>query len=342
MPASEATNETRLPRAVRIRAEKLNAQYGRGQSPNPADPAATAAPEAPTEGAAEPPAATVEPTVAPSPPATPAADPSKDALQRELAELRHGFSTIKGRLATIAEERRAEKAAWQQEREQLLERIRDLQAKQPPAAVDLGKHFTPEQIEALGETQCHAIAAAAQRIAQERINEAVEAAVQPLREKQAAVEQATQSDAEQRYFAQLGQLIPNYAEIDGQSEWHAWLAVEEGDTGISRQDLLTRHHTNRDAAKVAKFFSRFIAETAPPPPAPTPKPPVAPRGSGAQPAGDRTPSDAGDGRKLLPPTPKEISEFYVRASTKRPGMPGFVTDKERAEFEARLRLLSRQ
>lgn len=341
MPASEATNEVRLPRAVRIRAEKLNAQYGQGKSLNPADPPVAVAQPAPTEGAAEPPAAAVEPAVAPLQPAVPAVDPSKDA-QRELAELRHGFNTIKGRLATIAEERRAEKAAWHQEREQLLEQVRDLRAKQPPAAIDLGKHFTPEQIEALGETQCHAIAAAAQRIAQERVNEAVEAAVQPLREKQAATEQATVSDAEQRYFAHLAQLVPNYVEIDGQETWHAWLAAEEGDTGVSRQELLTKHHTNRDAVKVARFFSRFLTETAPAAPAPPPKPPVAPRGNGAQPNGDRAPNDAGGDRKLLPPTPKEISEFYVRASTKRPGMPGFVTDKERTEFEARLRLMSRQ
>lgn len=340
MPASEALNDTRLPRAVRIRAEKLNAQYGKGKSPNPADPAATAAAPAPTEGNAEPPVAPAAPVEAPLQPAAPAVDPAKTADQ-ELARLRQVVSSVTGRITVITEERRAEKVAWKQEREQLLEQIRNLQAKQPPAEIDLGQHFTPGQIEALGETQCQAMVATAQRVAQESINQAVEAAVKPLREKQAATEQAAQTDADERYFAQLARLVPTYVEIDGQDAWHAWLAIEEGDTGISRQDLLTRHHTNRDAVKVAKFFTRFITETTPAPPAPPPQPPVAPRGSGAQPAGDRIPNDGGD-RKLLPPTPKEINEFYVRAATKRAGQPGFVTDKERAEFEARLKLLSRQ
>lgn len=341
MPASEALNDVRLPRAVRIRAEKLNAQYGRGSSPNPAEPAVTAAPQAPTEGNAEPPAPTAAPVEAPPKPAAPAVDPVKVA-DPELDRLRQTVSSVTGKITAIAEERRAEKAAWKQEREQLLEQIRSLQAKQPPAEIDLGQHFSPSQIEALGETQCQAMVATAQRIAQESINQAVEAAVKPLREEQAATKQTAQEDADERYFTQLAQLVPAYVEIDGRAEWHAWLATEEGDTGISRQDLLTKHHTSRNAAKVAKFFDRFITETTPAPPAPPPQPPVAPRGSGAQPAGDRTPSGVEGDRKLLPPTPKEISEFYVRASTKRPGMPGFVTDKERAEFEARLRLLSRQ
>ena len=38
------------------------------------------------------------------------------------------------------------------------------------------------------------------------------------------------------------------------------------------------------------------------------------------------------------PTQAEIKDFYKRSATKKPGDVGFVTDKERAEFEARLKL----
>lgn len=335
MSASEALNETRLPRAVRIRSQRLDERYGKGKSPDPADPSgpqATAQPAVPPEAPAEPPAA----VAAPVPPAPPNVD-----LVKENERLRQVNSSVTSRITIIAEERRAEKAAWKQEREQLLEQIRGLQAKQPPAEIDLGKHFTPEQIEALGETQCMAMIATAQQIAQESINTAVEAAVKPLREEQAATKQATESDAQTRYFAELTGLVPNYVEIDSQQRWYDWLAVEEGDTGVTRDELLKRHHSNRDAVKVARFFQRFIAETSPAP-APAPVPPTAARGNGAQPAGDPPPRSDGSNKKLVPPTPKEVADFYKRAATKKPGQPGFVTVEERAEFEARQRLLSRQ
>jgi hypothetical protein len=328
MPASEALNETRLPRAVRAQAERLKERYSKGKSPDLADPTGPQA-ETPPEVPAGPPAT---PAVAPVPPAPP-------DLANEIERLRQAHASVVGRLNVVAEERRTEKLAWKQERDQLLEQIRDLRAKQPPAEIDLGKHFTPEQIEALGETQCMAMVATAQRVAQESIDTAVEAAVKPLREKQAATEQATESDADQRYFARLQALVPNWAEINVLPAWLEWLTVEEGDSGIERDALLKKFHDQRNAEKVGKFFQRYLAETAP---APTPVPPTAARGSGAQPAGDPPPRSDGGNNRLLPPTPKEVSDFYKRAATKKPGQHGFVTDKERAEFEARQRLLSRQ
>ena len=38
------------------------------------------------------------------------------------------------------------------------------------------------------------------------------------------------------------------------------------------------------------------------------------------------------------PDPGRDQDFYKRSATKKPGDVGFVTDKERAEFEARLKL----
>lgn len=336
MPASQALNETRLPRAVRIRSSKLDEQYGKGKSPNPADPTGQQAThEVPPDGPAEPPAAPAVPAAAP---AAPAVD-----LAKEVDRLTQVNRSVTSRITIIAEERRAEKAAWKQERDQLLEQIRDLRAKQPPAEIDLGKHFTPEQIEALGETQCQAMVATAQRIAQESIDQAVEAAVKPLREQQAATKQSATEAADARYLAKLVELVPNWQEIDNSDGWQEWLAVEEGDTGVIRDDLLKKHHNDRNAEKVAKFFTRYINETTPAPvaPAPTAAPPVAPRSNGAQPSGE-TPPDRESNSRLLPPSPKEISDFHKRAATKKPGQPGFVTDKERAEFEARLKLLSRR
>jgi hypothetical protein len=341
MPASEALNETRLPRAVRIRSSKLDEQYGKGKRPDPADPSGTQA--TPPSQDAVPPSGPAEP---PAAPAVPAAVPAASVadLVKENERLTQVNRSVTSRITIIAEERRAEKAAWKQERDQLLEQIRDLQAKQPPAEIALEKHFSPEQIEALGETQCRAMVVTAQRIAQESINEAVEAAVKPLREQQAATQQSATEDADQRYFARLAELVPNWREVNGSDEWKAWLAIEEGDTGVERDELLKRHHDNRDATKVAKLFTRYLNETAPQPPAPAPAPtpPVAPRSNGAQPSGDTPDHDTGNSKRLTAPSPKEISDFHKRAATKRPGQHGFVTDAERAEFESRLKLLSRR
>jgi len=333
MPASTAPNDTRLPRAVRMHSSRLDERYGsKGKSPNPADPSGPA--ETPPTGAANPSASTPPVDLPPAEPASPTiAD-----LQKQVSELEQKNRSLGGRLNAQAEERRTERAGFQQKLTELQEQIRNLQTKQPPAEIDLSAHFTAEEIEVLGKTQCTAMIATARRIAQENIDAAVEAAVKPLREKQAATEQSAADSDDERYFAELLALVPDWDAINKSDGWLEWLEQVDEGTGIQLQKILNNHHTLRNAKQVAKVFKRYLKEAAPAPSVPTPVPPVAARSNGAQPNGDPPPNAQVPGR-LAPPTPKEIQEFHRRSAVKRPGQQGYVTDMERVEFEARMKLL---
>jgi len=129
--------------------------------------------------------------------------------------------------------------------------------------------------------------------------------------------------------------VPNYRVLDKDEGWLTWLDEEDAATGLVRQEILTRHCARLDAPKVVKMFQAYLAQAAAAAPQ-VPEPPIAPSGSGA--TGGDTPPQLPRGAGTGYPTQAEIKDFFKRSATKKPGDVGFVTDKERAEFEARLRL----
>jgi hypothetical protein len=320
MPASTAKNETRLPRQVmRISAaieQRLRAQRG---EPN-ADPAAQDTPPAPPS---DPTATTADPQPQATPPALP--QPPADPRETDPAYWKQRFSVVQGVLRTEREERKAEVLQFQQQISELQGEVRALQAASTPATrPDLGQFFTPEQIEELGEEQAEAIVNATLKTARSEVQSAIETAVKPLREERQREQENAQRSRQTAFLDKLAELVPDFAEIDETDAWKAWLAEDDEHSGLQRQAILDSHAARFDAVKVAKMFEAYVQASKPR----VPTPPVTPHGRGAAPSVDLPPPAP----RLGYPSKDEIASYYKRAKL------GKVSDQERAQFDARLKL----
>ncbi len=322
MPATQASTETRVPHQVALRAANAAARYAPTET-DPPNPAAAAAPA--------------------SPPAAPAATTADTPLATSPADPRHSdpnywkqrFEYNQHVLTRERAERQAKETEQNRRITELQDQTRTLQAAAPAAEIDLTKFFTPAQIETYGEEQCRVMAQTAEKAATAKAQELVDAAVRPLREERT---QAAANEAERTknaFVDKLTELVPDWQITDKDPRWcdeHTGWLVEEDENGVRRQELLNIHIANRNAAACAKMFKRFAKtiEVA--------TPPVSPSGTGANPGGDAEPPTPGAVASATAPSKAEVKDFFKRSATIQRGKPGYVTDQERATFEARLKL----
>lgn len=321
MQASQPSNETRLPRAVLRKSASIEARRATRAEPE-TDPAApTATPAQPAAAAADPSAASPTPT-----PLAPPADPRHS----DPEYWKHRFDAASGRLAAQSAEHREAIAALRQKIAELEEQVRLSASPSTPTEVNLSEFFTPEQIKELGEDDAKTIAQAAMKAALKTAQDAVNAELEPLRAERKASAEDQAKQRVQQFEEKLEERVPNYREIDKDAGWLAWLA-ELNEDDEQRQAVLDRHCAAFNAPAVAKMFETYLKTKQ------RPAPPVAPAGTGAAPSGDPPAASAtvaGQGY----PTKVEMKDFFTRSAIKKPGQFGYVTDKERAEFEARLKL----
>lgn len=312
MQASQAQNETRLPRAVLRRSAAIEARIAARTEPeqDPADP--NAPPATPSAAAATP----ADPN--PAPPA-----PPEDPRENDPAYWKQRFNVTAGVLRRERDERVAEGTRFNQQLTEMQDQIRALQATAPPAAIDLTQFLQQDQIEAIGEDEATTIVQTAVKAARAEVQKAIDAEIKPLRDQRAAEQTQAVVDRKLEFKEKLDELVPGYEEIDTSDGWLEWLAQEDEATGVQRQMLLDTHVGQLNAAKVAKMFQAYKATTA------RPTPPVAPQGNGAVPDGTPPPADASATR---PPSNAEVRDYYRRAAL------GQVKDPERKQFEARLKL----
>ncbi len=320
MQASQARDSNvTLPRAIVRRSAAIQARIDaqREPKPDPADP--NAPPVDPNAQAATP----SDPPALPVEPAAPAADPREN----DPAYWRQRFNVTAGVLKAERTARQGETADLNRKMTEMQEQMRDLQASATPAETkpDVTKFFTAEQIDQFGEEQCEAMASAAMKSAQTAVQQAIEAEVKPLREQRDREKAQTIEERKQAFTDKLGELVPDYAEIDVDPTWLAWLAQEDEASGLERQTILNQHIVAMNAPKVAKVFQDFLRSKAP-----RPTPPVVGKGSGAGPSGDAPPQPPASSLKA--PSDVEVKDFYKRAAL------GRVRDTERTAFEARMKL----
>lgn len=313
MTTEASPNETRLPRAVREQMLRVTQRLEARNQPGTETP--------PAPGGEDPPAPAVTETDPPNGAAAPA--PPADPRENDPAYWRQRFNVTQGMLRSFQERQAADNADRDRELAELREKIRSLEAKQrtEPSALDVKLFFTDEQIEHFGQDQCEAMAHAAMKAAGQQAQAVIEAEVKPIRDRSEARDRQDVATKEAEFWAKLAEQAPNYPETNLKPEWLEWLAEVDEATGLVRQDILDRHRGALNAAGVAKMFRAFDAATE------RPKPPVAPPRTAGGGAGGEAPAVPTKGY----PTAVEIKEFYKRAAI------GRVTDKERVEFEARLR-----
>ena len=318
MPASQALNETRLPRAVRARSAAIAARYAPPAETEPPTPAAAAAPALPPAA----PAATPTDT-----PPAPAADPRHS----DPNYWKQRFEVTSGILSKERAARQADNSELNRRITELQDQTRTLQAAAPAAEIDLTKYFTPAQIETYGEEQCRVMAQTADKAATTKAQELIDAAVQPLKDERKRNAETAAEERKAAFVDTLTELVPDWRVIDTDQRWLDWLG-EEDENEVKRQSILDQHIGSGNARAAAKLFQKFVKTVE------VPAPPVGASGSGANPGGDATPPTPEAVRGLTPLTAAEKRDFFKRSATVRKGQPGFVTDEERATFEARLKL----
>lgn len=304
MTASQATNETRLPRPVLRMSEALREKFE--SKPAPAVDPATPAAEAATTAVEQPQAG--------------------DPRESDVGYWKQRFKVTEGVLRAERERSQTAIGALRQQVSDLQEQVRSLQAAKPTEEkIDITAYFTPDQIEQFGEEHCQAMAEAAQRASKKQVQEALEAELKPLKERRKAEDDDAVQDRQRRFYDALAAEVPDYLEIDQTDGWREWLAQEDPATGMVRQEVLNAHAGSQNAAKVAKMFKQYLKESKPK----TPEPPIAPHGTATNAGGSSNDNPA---PAQGAPNRVEIKDYYRRAAL------GKVSGAERASFEARLRL----
>lgn len=325
MPASQATNDVRLPRAILRRSAAIEQRIAaqRAGQPEPGtDPATATDPPATAAAVVADPVDTNPPTAAPTPAPPP---PEDDPRKNDPVYWQQRFRVTAGLLQTERDHRATERAQFNQRLDELQTEIRTLKASAPPAPVDPAQYLTAEQIDLIGAEEAKALVTAATKTAIDAVRKELDAELKPLRDQRAAEVTDQRAAARARFEQAITSLVPDWTEIDKTPGFEAWLATEDPVAGVERQSLLDIHVVNGDAKKVAAMFKAYKAESAPPPP------PVNPSGSGALPNGNLPSAPSG----LKPLEPGEATAFYKRAKL------GKVKDAERKEFEARRKLSGR-
>lgn len=348
MPQPQGSNETRLPRAVLRQSAALQARLdGRNKPPeseqlNPTQVASEGEGGEPskTELAAR---ATSDLEVANiySP-----EDPRKG---EDAAYWKARFGSTSGLLARERTESRQRMNALQTQVSELQGQIETLKLSTPTAAAkpDIATFFTPEQIAKYGDEQCEVMATTAMRAASETAKKLVDAAVQPLKEQRETTQRNEVETAKQAFNDELTRLYPNWPTDDVDPSWIAWLEEIDDMTEEPRGKILDSHVRRGNAGGAARMFKAWKASKKPAPApaaaAPPPPPPAPPMTPSSR-AGAPGPGDGGtqvansEAAAKGVPSAVEIKDFYKRQAIKKPGQQGYVTDKERTEFEARLRL----
>ena len=305
MQPSQATNETRLPRAVLRRSAEIARKYGPQE------------PEAQTDTQI----VETAPVVAETPPTE-----QTDPRESDPAYWKQRFKVTEGVLKAERERAQAQVASHRQQVSELQEQIRTLQASPsaPTDEIDITAYFTPEQIEAYSEEQCMVVATAAHKAAKAQAQKAIDAAVAPLRQRQVQEDEDAATRARHTFIHDLTAALPDWQEIDASDAWKTWLAQIDDATGFQRQEILTRHNTANNVAGVVKVFKGFLKDTK----RELPQPPVSPHGTGA--------SAASTGAITQPapafnPTPAQIKDYFTRSARNK------VSTQEREQMDAWLK-----
>ncbi len=206
-------------------------------------------------------------------------------------------------------------------------RIRELEQAQtaPAAAAPAPSGVTPESVVAqYGEDFASAVTSIA-TAETSRLRDDFASQVESMRE-------ATAQSARSNFLRDLAQLVPNFAEIDREPGFTAYLDEFDAQTGRTRREFFTESDAGNNAARTAAFFAAYANGKRP---APTPAPaPAAPKSVEhlIQPTSSRQ-SEAPPGKKLW--SRAEIGRFYAD-SRARPGSKpyGLYTADEYERIDA--------
>lgn len=260
-----------LPRAVQEQISKANELLDKMKPGTP-----PAAPPAP-------------PAAAPPSAAPPAAPPADDSWQHKYNVLQGKYNAEVPRL----QKQLNETGDLLKEMRQRLSNTETMvaatrlaaQPPAPPAPPPPSEDLTAEEVGAYGDDLVNAM----RRIARVEAGRIVPAAVAPVVDRVAKVEQGTSQvqqtvsrSSQQETLRLLAAAVPTWAELDKDQGFLAWLDVVDPFAGLKRGALLRQAFAANDATRVIAFFQGYqkenaavVPETPPSTPPATPPAPAA-------------------------------------------------------------------
>lgn len=146
--------------------------------------------------------------------------------------------------------------------EELSKKLKDLAS----TKVDDMSYLTQEERDVLGEDAVSALTKATRQMTDRAINPLQEQldkerSLRIASEKRQA--EAAQAAVNTSFLSRLGKLVPNYAEVDLDPAFGAWMDQQDDVSGYTRKQLFKRAEANGDVGRVAEFFNAFTGKSDP-------------------------------------------------------------------------------
>lgn len=202
--------------------------------------------------------AEVEPEVSPSEVVSATEEPSEPAepqQKRKYTDWKKRYTELRSHHDSLVYELRSEVASTKERNVALNTKnieMSDVLSKQASSKSPL----SAEERDVLGEDAINAL------------TKMTDQATQPLRD-QLANEQALRVKAEKQdaakakaavtntFLSRLGNLVPDYAELDVDPQFGKWMEQQDEASGYARKVLFKRAEANGDVGRVAEFFHNF-------------------------------------------------------------------------------------
>lgn len=237
-------------------AQKLQEQLSGGQKAAPAESAKPEGSEVAVEAKAEnetaaPAAESTEQVRTPEKTATPAGDENSPTDAQRWRSLQGINNSLMQRIRGL---------------EEIIASMQREPAQPEVRAPEVAKHVTSKDEEEYGADMVDF----ARRAAREELNTVMQTLAQMQRQMQhlstlaPAVQQVAvkqQATAEERFFEQLGRSVPNWAVINDNPKFHAWLLTPDEMTGITRQTYLADAQNSFDLHRVVSIFRAWERES---------------------------------------------------------------------------------
>jgi len=239
-----------LPRAVLEQEEQANklyeAVYGNpnGSAEQPANQPAE--PEVPPNGLQPP---------EPQGSQEPAANDGGQEPQAQAPESDDQQNTWEHRYKVLAGKYSSEVPRLAADNRELKNQLKELSAtverlKQAPQAK--AQLVKPEEVETFGSELIDVVRRAAREELADKDNE-----ISELKEMVQQLSNKTTKNVEVDFYTALNTKVSDWVTINDDKNFHKWLNELDDLTGIRRQDLLAQAEADRDADRVAKFFTAY-------------------------------------------------------------------------------------
>jgi hypothetical protein len=340
-------NNVQVPEAVRRAAAAADAAMAANNPQPPAEPPApanndtiTIAPPAPPQQLPGQVPLTIEQAPPPAPPA-----PAAPQEPQQPVDWENRYNSMHGRFREASNQLQQATSRI----EALENMLASVQAApRAPTPQPSQKFITSKDEEEMGPEMIDF----ARRVAREEIAPltSLQQELAELRQQVQGTSQTVQVSARERMHADLDSSMPNWQTVNHDPEFHAWLALQDPLSGVSRKKLVTDAYAQNNSARVLAIFNRFVSETAAYRPASSnpETAPVVPH-VGAQPIRPTLEDLAAPGRARTAASPQapaekqiirtsDVNAFY--AAVRKGAYRG--REGEQAQHEAELHLAMRE